>query len=97
MEVSIIVAAVRLEVSTNTIRRWLANGTLTGRKVGNKWLITVTDETPGAEPGPATGNTPLELILMEELTAKNQQISELHQLLGRTALNAGRRWFQFWK
>ena len=43
MEMTIIEAAQALGVSTNTVRRRLANGVLTGNKVGNQWVINVDD------------------------------------------------------
>ena len=43
MQLSIIDAANALGVSTNTVRRRLTSGLLTGNKVGNQWLINVPE------------------------------------------------------
>ena len=48
MQLSIIDAANALGVSTNTVRRRLTSGLLTGNKVGNQWLINVPE--PDIEP-----------------------------------------------
>lgn len=48
MQLSIINAANALGVSTNTVRRRLTSGLLTGNKVGNQWLINVPE--PDIEP-----------------------------------------------
>jgi len=52
MQYSINSAAKALGVSPNTVRRRLANGLLTGNKVGNQWVINVPDEAETA-PGHA--------------------------------------------
>ena len=52
MQLSITDAANALGVSTNTVRRRLTNGLLTGNKVGNQWVINVPDEAETA-PGHA--------------------------------------------
>jgi excisionase family DNA binding protein len=44
MQYSIKDAAQALGVSTNTVRRRLTSGLLTGQKVGNQWVINVPDD-----------------------------------------------------
>jgi len=84
MQMSIIEAAVTLGVSTNTIRRRLTSGLLTGKKTGNKWLINVEDdlENPsrfngGSAKGrehqfPPTPDALLEVLQGEIMTLKEQ-------------------------
>jgi len=107
MQMSIVEAAATLGVSTNTIRRRLTSGLLTGKKTGNKWLINVEDD--GGNKGrdhqsPPTADALLEVLqgeimtLKEQLEARTREIGELHQLLGAKALNpAPHRWWQFWR
>jgi len=59
MLMSITEAATHLNVSSNTIRRRLQVGLLTGGKVGGKWMIDVatngaTPDYPQQEPEPPT-------------------------------------------
>jgi len=106
---SIVEAAATLGVSTNTIRRRLTSGLLTGKKIGNKWLINVDDD-PGSSTKrqdpqfPPTPDTLLEVLqneiitLKEQLEARTREIGELHQLLGAKALNpTPHRWWRFWR
>ena len=63
MTMTIREAALHLNVSTNTIRRRLQVGLLTGSKVGGKWMIDVAKDgaTPGhpqQDPEPSPPPTP---------------------------------------
>jgi len=83
MQMSIVEAAATLGVSTNTIRRRLTSGLLTGKKTGNKWLINVEDlENPSRFNGdsakgrehqfPPTPDILLEVLQGEIMTLKEQ-------------------------
>jgi len=87
MDFTIAEAAARLGVSTNTIRRRLTSGVISGRKVGGKWVIPLADEP---ETGDQDQSGEVEW-LREQLRTKDQQIDQLHQLLGQSALNASPR------
>jgi len=104
MNIDISGAASHLGVSTETVRRRLRTGTLSGEKEktaqGFRWVVNIPDTPPNNTPplGEVTDDAnggPLVEILREELAEKNhqiselhRQISELHQLLAQTALNA---------
>ena len=109
MDLSITDAAAALGISTNTVRRRLTNGLLTGNKVGGKWLIMV-------EESGLRHSAPLRLesdALVEhleariaiqdaELSANTVQINQLRGLLAEDALKAvnpapDRRWWRFWR
>jgi len=114
MQATIAEAAQRLGVSEHTVRRRVRNGDLPGSQVatpqGYTWLVEITEDLPA--PGPTNGEieTLRQLVAtlqgrMEaqdgELTAKNEQIRELHVLLQQTqaalpAPKGNRRWWQFW-
>jgi len=108
MQMSIVEAAATLGVSTNTIRRRLTSGLLTGKKTGNKWLINVEDwgNAKGREHQfPPTPDALLEMLqgeimtLKEQLDARTREIGELHQLLGAKALEGpgNQPWWAFWR
>ena len=113
MQVTIGEAALRLGVSEHTVRRRVRNGELPGNQVatpqGYTWRVEIPEDLPA--PGPANGEieTLRQLVAMlhgrveaqdGELTAKNEQIRELHVLLqqGQAALSAPKenRWWRFW-
>jgi excisionase family DNA binding protein len=84
MQYSIKDAAQALGVSTNTIRRRLTSGLLTGQKVGNQWVINVPDEAETAlKPALASDNEALaidnELVkqLRADLANSNDRITFL--------------------
>lgn len=41
----------KLGVTRNTLYTWLKNGTIKGRKLGNKWLIPKKEVLPNKEEG----------------------------------------------
>lgn len=114
MQVTIGEAAQRLGVSEHTVRRRVRNGELPGSQVatpqGYTWRVEIPEDLP--TPGSANGEigTLRQLVAtlqgrMEaqdsELTAKNEQIRELHVLLqqAQAALPApkeNRQWWRFW-
>ena len=102
MLMSITDAATHLNVSSNTIRRRLQVGLLTGSKVGRKWMINVNGqggEVAPPEPGEDNGQQSEVTWLREQLEARTREIAELHQLLAAHSLNAGQRksWWAFWR
>lgn len=107
MLMSITEAATHLNVSSNTIRRRLQVGLLTGGKVGGKWMIDVatngaTPDYPQQEPEPPTLVDTLQSRIdsMElELESRRREVDQLHQLLAAHSLNAGQRkpWWAFWR
>jgi hypothetical protein len=117
VKVSIAEAAHRLGISQDTVRKRLRLGELRGEQIsapgGFRWLI----EVPPDEGGTEIAEAPSELDevlrdvirrqdetmnqLREQLSAKDQQISELHVLLqqAQAALPAPRNnqpWWRFW-
>jgi len=113
MKMTIREAALHLNVSTNTIRRRLQVGLLTGGKVGGKWMIDVT--TDGATPDRPQQEPELPTLVhtlqsridsMElELESRRKEVDQLHQLLAAHSLNAGQSkntsrdvpWWAFWR
>ena len=98
-----------LGLSQDTIRKRLRSGDLQGQKVkgagGFNWEVFVADDptvkgdTDDANHTNNANGGALVEILREELAEKNRQISELHRLLGQTALNTAptRPWWAFWR
>jgi len=114
MQVTIGEAALRLGVSEHTVRRRVRNGELPGNQVatpqGYTWRVEIPEDDLPA-PGPANGEieTLWQLVATlhgrveaqdGELTAKNEQIRELHVLLqqAQSALPVPKenRWWRFW-
>jgi len=110
-ELTVTEASRILGLSAATVKRRLVSGSLTGRKEtrpqGTRWLVEVdTDHIKGnrqvtdSSVNGSTGAGELTMIawLQEELTARRQEIQQLHILLSQqTALNAARRpWWMFW-
>ena len=109
MQVTLSEAAVYLKMSERTVRRWLHTGKLQGSQMptdrGFQWLVDIPDNLP---PPPEEPSGELEALremnklLSQELTAKNEQIRELHILLQglQAALPAPqgtqRPWWRFW-
>lgn len=93
MQMPITDAAEALKVSTNTVRRWLTNGLLTGEKIGNKWLINVgldapagKQERPGARkewPDGQGTNTPPEGLDERLVVALQARIDAQEQTIDR--------------
>lgn len=111
MQMTIVEAAAALDVSTNTIRRRLTNGLLTGEKnAAGKWLVEVdkppkTSETENLKNRRSLPNPELIAALESritaqenELQARKQEIQQLHTLLAAHSLGPGQhRWWQFWR
>jgi len=108
MQMTISEAAATLGVSTNTIRRRLISGLLTGEKnTTGKWLVEVNEPTTrGLENGKSLLN-PTGLVAAlesriaaqeDELQARRQEIQQLHTLLAARSLGPAqhRHWWQFW-
>ena len=96
-----------LGVSPNTVRRRLTSGLLTGKKVGNQWLINVPDgveteeKTAVASSNEAMANDN-ELVkqLREDLANANDRITFLEGHISQitNALNPAksRPWWKLW-
>jgi len=100
MEYSVAGAAQALGVSKNTIRRRLAHGAISGRKVRGRWALLLSEDSPNnAQEVPSNDSGELVAVLMAQLAAKDLQIGELHRLLAQGALNAApaRSWWKFWR
>jgi excisionase family DNA binding protein len=109
MQVTLSEAATRLKVSEKTVRRWVHRGKLQGSQMptdrGFQWMVDISDDLPEPpeEPsGELEALREMNKLLCQELTAKNEQIKELHILLqqAQAALPAprnGRRWWRFWR
>jgi len=104
---SIAEAAAQQRVSTDTIRRRIADGSLPATKIKGRWEIELGPEDTQSDAtidGQATSKV-IEVLetqlenLTRELETKNHQIEQLHQLLGVKALAEGRsgRWWRFWR
>jgi len=99
VKVTIAEAATHLHVSQQTVRRRLASGVLTGEKQetpqGYRWVVEIVAAT-AQDPGQ---DLDLIAVLRDQLQEKDRQISELHQLLARTALPPPQTspWWQFWR
>jgi hypothetical protein len=109
MQVTLAEATRLLKISDKTARRWLRNGKLQGSQVttdkGLQWLVDIPDNLPQPpeEPsGELEALREMNKLLSQELTAKNEQIRELHILLQglQAALPAPqgtqRPWWRFW-
>jgi len=112
MNVNISVAAGHLGVSTETVRRRLRTGTLSGKREktaqGFRWVVTIPDTPPTNTPPPGEGSDDGMLVgqmqaridsLEAQLTTRAGEIAQLHRLLAQTALNAApvRPWWRFWR
>ena len=98
MELLINDAAIALGISANTVRRRLAKGLLTGKKVGSKWYITVPDNAQNASNPPPESDTTLVEYLKQQIAEKDQQIERLLAITMQTALSAPkpRPWWRPW-
>jgi excisionase family DNA binding protein len=91
--------AKRLNVSERTVFSRIRDGSIQAQKIGKTWRIKAKS-LPIQET-----DTPIEYlkktisILEKELDIKNNQIEELHILLGAKELPEGRKskpWWKFW-
>jgi predicted DNA-binding transcriptional regulator YafY len=110
MQVTLSEAATRLKVSEKTVRRWVRSGRLQGSQKptdrGFQWVVDIPDDLiePPEEPsGELEALREMNKLLCQELTAKNEQIRELHILLQglQAALpfpqGTQRPWWRFWR
>jgi len=99
-------ASQRLGITEDAIRKRITRGTLEGYKEDGRWWVQVpnnsqsqpeTDRTDGKDIAIATMEARIE-SLETQLTAKDQQIDQLHHLLAQTALKEApaRPWWRFW-
>jgi hypothetical protein len=98
MELLINDAAIALGISPNTVRRRLARGLLTGKKVDSKWYITVPDNVRDTINPPPESDASLVEFLKQQITEKDQQIERLLAISMAAALNAPkpRPWWRPW-
>jgi len=104
---SIAEAAAQQRVSTDTIRRRIADGSLPAKKIKGRWEIELDTEDAQDEAtiDVQAANKVVEILeaqlenLTRELETKNHQIEQLHQLLGAKALAEGRpsQWWRLWR
>jgi len=107
-------ASQRLGITEDAIRKRIARGTLEGYKEDGRWWVQIPDngQTLGTngQSQPETDRTDgkdIAIAAMEarigsletQLTAKDQQIDQLHHLLAQTALKEApaRPWWKIWK
>ena len=104
MNVDISGAARHLGVSTETVRRRLRTGTLSGEKEktaqGFRWVVNIPDTPPNNTPplgevtddangGPLMDQMQARIDSLEaQLNTRAGEIDQLHRLLAQTALNA---------
>jgi len=100
-------ASQRLGITEDAIRKRIARGTLEGYKEDGRWWVQIPangqsepepDRTDGKDIAIAAMEARIE-SLETQLTAKDQQIDQLHHLLAQTALKEApaRPWWQIWK
>jgi len=107
-------ASQRLGITEDAIRKRIARGTLEGYKEDGRWWVQIPDNGQNNRTNnqnqPETDRTDgkdIAIAAMEarigsletQLTAKDQQIDQLHHLLAQTALKEApaRPWWQIWK
>jgi len=107
-------ASQRLGITEDAIRKRIARGTLEGYKEDGRWWVQVPDNgqnnSTNSQSQPETDRTDgkdIAIAAMEarigsletQLTAKDQQIDQLHHLLAQTALKEApaRPWWKIWK
>ena len=95
-------AAIRLDISENTVRRRLTNGLLPGHQAptpqGFVWWVDLPDEPPDLEATADQDNHSGEVAALQELvstlqgqlTQKDRQIEQLHILLQQSQEQANR-------
>jgi len=106
-------ASQRLGITEDAIRKRIARGTLEGYKEDGRWWVQIPDNGQNnktnsqSQPENDQNNgKDIALAAMEsriesletQLTAKDQQIDQLHHLLAQTALNtpSARPWWKVW-
>jgi len=103
-------ASQRLGITEDAIRKRIARGTLEGYKEDGRWWVQIPDNGQNNNQSqPETDRTDgkdIAIAAMEarigsletQLTAKDQQIDQLHHLLAQTALKEApaRPWWRFW-
>jgi len=106
-------ASQRLGITEDAIRKRIARGTLEGYKEDGRWWVQIPDNgqnnRTNNQSQPETDRTDgkdIAIAAMEarigsletQLTAKDQQIDQLHHLLAQTALNPAQRtpWWKLW-
>ncbi|HZA24377.1 MAG TPA: helix-turn-helix domain-containing protein [Dehalococcoidia bacterium] len=66
MQVTLAEAALRLQVSEKTVRRWVHNGKLQGTQVstdrGFQWMVDIPDALPDPQAGSGEASTELQLL-----------------------------------
>jgi excisionase family DNA binding protein len=110
MQVTLSEAATRLNVSEKTVRRWVHSGKLQGTQMptdrGFQWMVNLPDnlpEPPEETSGELEALREMNRLLCQELSAKNEQIRELHILIQglQAALpspqGTQRPWWRFWR
>jgi len=111
-ELTVAEASRILGLSAATVKRRLVSGELTGRKEarpqGTRWMVEIDTARINGSPqlidSSANGDRALTTMadriesLETQLTAKDQQINQLHHLLAQTALKEApaRPWWRIW-
>jgi len=99
-------ASKRLGITEDAIRKRITRGTLEGYKEDGRWWVQIpdngqrqpdTDQRDGNNIAIAAMEARIE-SLETQLTAKDQQIDQLHHLLAQTALNPAQKspWWKLW-
>jgi len=99
-------ASQRLGITEDAIRKRIARGTLEGYKEDGRWWVQIPDNGQSQPETDRTDGKDIAIAAMEarigsletQLTAKDQQIDQLHHLLAQTALKEApaRPWWRFW-
>jgi len=99
-------ASQRLGITEDAIRKRIARGTLEGYKEDGRWWVQVQDNGQAQPETDQRDGKTIAIAAMEarieslesQLTAKDQQIDQLHHILAQTALNPAHSgpWWKFW-
>jgi len=99
-------ASQRLGITEDAIRKRIARGTLEGYKEDGRWWVQIPDNGQSQPESDRRDGKDIAIAAMEariesletQLTAKDQQIDQLHHLLAQTALKEApaRRWWRIW-
>jgi len=99
-------ASQRLGITEDAIRKRIARGTLEGYKEDGRWWVQIPDNGQSQPEADQTDGKDIAIAAMEarigsletQLTAKDQQIDQLHHLLAQTALSEApaRPWWKLW-
>jgi len=100
-------ASQRLGITEDAIRKRIVRGTLEGYKEDGRWWVQIPDNGQSKPETDRTDGKDIAIAAMEariesletQLTAKDQQIDQLHHLLAQTALEKApaRPWWRFWR